>query len=371
MRKIILSLFVLLPLSANAFDTKARQAYLVDTQTNAVLLAKDEASPMVPSSMSKLMTLYALFSDIKAERVSLEDTFTVSEKAWRKGGSKMFVEVGKQVKVEDLIRGIIVQSGNDACIVVAEGLSGTEAAFAKRLNEMGAAIGLQQSHFVNATGWPDEGHVMSARDLGILGQVLMRDFPEFMAYFAEGEFEFNGIKQPNRNPLLNSNLGVTGLKTGHTEAAGYGIVLSAIEDGQSLVAVLNGMDSMRERKEEGEKLLRYGFNFYDNVNQANAFDVVGRVSVIDGKPNLVDVILAEDAKVTIPKGKAAELIADTVFYSEPLVAPLPEGTVVGAYTVRLAGQPLVEVPIITAVEAPRAGFFKRNFDAIKRMVGGA
>lgn len=359
-----------LPFSAQAFDTKAKQAILLDADTGAVLLAKEENTQMVPSSMSKLMTLYALFADIKAGKVKLDDTFTVSEKAWRKGGSKMFVEVGKRVKVEDLIRGIVVQSGNDACIVVAEGLKGTEEAFAKHLNAVGESIGLQHSNFVNATGWPDEGHLMSPSDLSKLAQRLMRDFPEFMPYFSETEFTYSGITQPNRNPLLGSNLGVNGLKTGHTEAAGFGIVLSAQSDGRALVAVINGTDTSRERKEEGEKLLRYGMNFYENVASAERGEAVGDVTVIDGKPNRITIQLAEDALVTIPKGKAGSVIADTILYSEPLIAPLPAGTVVGTYNVLLAGQVLREVPLVTTAEVPRAGFFKRKWDGLKRLVKG-
>lgn len=370
MLRLLILLSLLTPLGAQAFDTKAQQAYVVDIDTGATLLAKEETAEMVPSSMSKLMTLYALFSDIKAGRISLEDSFTVSEKAWKKGGSKMFVEVGKQVKVEDLIRGIIVQSGNDACIVVAEGISGSEEAFAERLNSIAKGLGMTQSHFVNATGWPDEGHLTTAQDLAILTDSLIKEFPDFVHYFSESEFTYSGITQPNRNPLLGSDLGVTGMKTGHTEAGGYGIVLSAEQDNRRLVAVLNGMASMSERKEEGDKVLRYALNFYDNFSQAKAYDVVGSVAVVDGDPNSVDAVLAEPALVTIPKGKEGELVADTIFFSEALVAPLPEGTIVGSYSVSLAGQKLVEVPVMTAVEVPRAGFFKRSFDGLKRMIGG-
>ena len=212
------------------------------------------------------MTLYILFDKVKKGKYSLEDKFLVSEKAWKKGGSKMFVEVGKQVKIEDLIRGIIVQSGNDACIVVAEAISGSEEIFADEMNYYGKKMGLQGSNFMNSTGWPDEEHYMTARDLAILTAHLIRDFPDYYHYFAETEFEFSGIKQHNRNRLLKRNSEIDGLKTGHTEDGGYGISVSGINDNnRRIISVVNGLDNSKERETEAERLYFHAMRDFNLV----------------------------------------------------------------------------------------------------------
>ena len=219
---LLLCVILCLPFSAQALETAAKHAYMMDATTGAVLFNKAGEEAMVPSSMSKLMTMAVVFERLKSGRLTLEDTLPVSEKAWRMQGSKTFVALGSQVRVEDLIYGVIVQSGNDACVVLAEGLSGSEEAFAQEMNRKAKELGLAQSHFVNATGWPDEGHLMSAKDLATLAHYIITTYPEYYPYYSTQEYRFNDIIQYNRNRLLGNDIGVDGLKTGHTEAAGFG-----------------------------------------------------------------------------------------------------------------------------------------------------
>ncbi len=367
MKKLLLSLALILPaFAAQSFETPAKQAMLLDATHNTVLFDKASDEQMTPSSMSKLMTLYALFQDIKDGKLSLEDDLPVSEKAWRMGGSKMFVRVDTRVKVEDLIQGIAVQSGNDACVVVAEGLSGTEEAFAERLNRLADELGLKHSHFVNATGWPDEGHVMSPHDLVILTQKMRANFPEMMHYFTETEFSYNDIFQYNRHPLLGGELGVTGMKTGHTDAGGYGVVISASKDGRDLVAVINGLESSDARRTEAERIIRYGFDSFETYNFLEGKDITQQVSVIDGKPNNVTIAPMGEAMVLIEKGTQDTLRGDIIMLDDKPVAPLPEGTILGTLNVTQDGNVLAEVPLATTTTIERAGFFKRKWDAFKR-----
>ena len=255
----------LAPGVARGFETKAREALVVDHATGIVLFAKDADRPMPPASMSKLMTLYMLFEALRDERVTRETLFNVSARAQAMGGSRMFVEAGTQVPVEALIHGIIVASGNDACVVVAEGLAGTEEEFAEQMTARARELGMAHTTLKNSSGWPEEGHAMSAEDLVILSRRIIADFPEFYAYFKETEFTWNDITQPNRNPLLKPGIGADGLKTGHTEAAGYGLVGSAVQNGQRIVFVVSGLASVSERaaetevdREVGVRRLRHG-----------------------------------------------------------------------------------------------------------------
>ncbi|MFN7000411.1 MAG: D-alanyl-D-alanine carboxypeptidase family protein, partial [Elioraea tepidiphila] len=246
-------------------DTLARHALIVDFATGATLLEKDADVPMPPASMSKLMTAYVVFELLRDGRLRLDQELPVSERAWRMGGSKMFVEVNTTVKVEDLLRGVIVQSGNDACIVLAEAISGSEEQFSELLNERGRAIGLTNSTFRNSTGWPHPQHRMSCRDLALLAARLIHDFPDYYRYYAERSFRFNNITQENRNPLLYRNVGADGLKTGHTEESGFGLTASAVQDGRRVILVVNGLPSMRARSEESERLMRWAFTEFENV----------------------------------------------------------------------------------------------------------
>lgn len=315
-----------LAMPAMALETEASHAVLVDYDTGQTLLAKQADVKMHPSSMSKLMTSYIVYQRLKEGAITLEDTFRVSEKAWRMQGSKMFVHVGDLVSVEDLLKGIVVQSGNDACIVVAEGISGSEEAFAELMNETAKEIGLTQSHFTNATGWPDENHQMSARDLAILAERIIKDFPQYYDFYSLQSYTYSDITQPNRNRLLGNDIGVDGLKTGHTEVAGYGITLSAKhpDSGRRLILVVNGLASDNARVEEGDRLLRWGFQSFENLTIAKAGKPLAEAKVWLGKKARVALTTAEDVALTLPTAKRKD-ITFTLRYDGPIAAPITQG----------------------------------------------
>ncbi|HSK39613.1 MAG TPA: D-alanyl-D-alanine carboxypeptidase family protein, partial [Arenibaculum sp.] len=251
------------PARSASIDTIARQAVLIDATTGTVLFEKNADERMPTSSMSKIMTMYMVFDAIKQGHLSLDDTLHVSEGAWRMQGSKMFVELGNPIPVEDLIRGVIIQSGNDASVVLAEGLAGSESEFATRMTQRAHELGLTASNFTNATGWPDDDHYSTASDLAKLSDRIIADFPEFYHYYSETEFTYHDIKQGNRNPLLYRNMDVDGLKTGHTEAAGYGLAASAERNGRRLILVVNGLSDMQARADESARLLEWGFREFE------------------------------------------------------------------------------------------------------------
>src|SRR5579872_880191 len=249
-----------------SIDTAAKHAIIVDFDTGAVLLDKGAEDRIPPASMSKIMTAYVVFEHLRKGSLKLDDLLPVSEKAWATGGSKMFVKVNTRVKVEDLLRGMIIQSGNDACIVLAEGIAGSEPAFVEEMNKAAEKLGLAASHFHNVTGLPDPEHYMSARDLATLARRLIVDFPEYYHYDSEKEFTYNGIKQGNRNPLLYQDLGADGMKTGHTDEAGYGLTASVIRNGRRIIMVLSGMSSMKERGTESAKLIEWAYREFSYVH---------------------------------------------------------------------------------------------------------
>ena len=275
-------------------DTTARWAIVEDFNTGATLLDKSAEERMPPSSMTKLMTLYIVLSRLKAGRLKLTDELPVSEKAWRMGGSKMFVQVGSTVSVEDLIRGLVVDSGNDACIVLAEAISGSEEQFAELMNETGKKLGLINSHFMNATGWPDDNHYMCVRDIATIAVALIKDFPEYYHYDSEKTFTYDNIKQYNRNPMVQHGT-ADGLKTGHTEAGGYGLVASTKRGDRRIVLVLNGMATERERSEEGDRLMDWAFANFEDVRLFAAGDVVQEVPVWLGTSPTVPLVTSKGA----------------------------------------------------------------------------
>ena len=269
---------------AAAIETMAREALLVDMDTGAVLLEKNADKPMPPASMSKIMTTYMVFSRLREGKLAMDDTLPVSERAWRRGGcvsdgSTMCLKLGERVKVEDLLQGIIVQSGNDASIVIAEGLAGSEEAFASEMNKKAKEIGLKGSVFRNSTGLPEPDHVMTARDLAVLAERTIKDFPEYYHFYSEKEFTYNGIKQGNRNPLLYKSVGADGLKTGHTKEAGYGLTASAKQADRRVVLVVAGLPSMAARAEESVRLIDYAFREFENVPLVKAGEQVETASV--------------------------------------------------------------------------------------------
>lgn len=347
MKRIALSLVCLVCAihPALAIETAAQQAFLIDMTTHSVLMNKDGDVQMHPSSMSKLMTMYILFDRLKSGRVKLTDKFPISEKAWRTQGSKTFVAVGQEISVEELIHGIVIQSGNDACIVVAEGLSGSEDAFAKEMNRMGEKLGLKKSHFVNATGMPDDGHLMSARDLATLAEHIITDFPEYYHYFSQQEYTYNNITQHNRNRLLGSTIGVDGLKTGHTEAGGFGITLSAQQNGRRLILVINGMKSDNERVAEGDKLMRWGFREFENKQIVRKGVKVDDADVWFGREDKVPLVTEQDVLVTMPISQEGG-VTYTLKYNSPIPAPVEKGVHIADLVIGIPGEEAHTVPLV-------------------------
>ena len=349
---------------AAAIDIRAREYILVDFQTGTVLDAKDPDLKMPPSSMSKLMTAYMVFTALKSGKISLEDTMTVSRNAWQlggaaTGGSTMFLNPNDMVKVEELLRGMIVQSGNDACIVLAEGLAGSEEEFAKQMNAKAKEIGLTNSHFVNATGLPDEQHYMTPRDLSILAKRLITEFPEYYTIYSETSFTYNNITQGNRNPLLyRVGSGADGLKTGHTEVAGYGLTASAQRNGRRLIMVANGMDSLKARDEETSKLLDWGFREFTNRELFKAGDVVTNAEVWLGDVSDVSLVIAQDVAITVPRASAQQLDVKVV-YQGPIPAPIPKGTDVAKVIITAKDLPPIELPLKAGEDVGRLGFVGR------------
>jgi len=343
-------------------DTLARHALIVDFETDAVLLEKEPDVPMPPASMSKLMTAYVVFERLRAGRLRLDQELPVSERAWRMGGSKMFVEIGTAVTVENLLRGVIVQSGNDACIVLAEAISGSEEQFAELLNERARAIGLTRSTFRNSTGWPHPEHRMTCRDLALLAKRLITDFPDYYRMYSERSFRFNNILQENRNPLLYRNLGADGLKTGHTEESGFGLTASAIQGGRRVILVVNGLPSMRARAEESERLMRWAFAEFENVRLFTAGETVELVPVHLGAKKHVSLVSPHDVVLTMPRAwRRTARVA--LRYTAPLPAPVQRGAALGTLEVSGQGVPATTLPLVAGEDVPQLGF-------VQRIVGG-
>ena len=354
----------------SAIETTAREAFLVDATTGRVLLDKNSDVSMPPASMSKIMTTYMVFERLKDGRLSLDDELPVSEKAWRMGGSKMFVEVGKTVRVEDLLRGVIVQSGNDACIVLAEGLGGTEEAFAEEMTRKAREIGLTGSSFANATGWPDPNQRMTARDLATLAKRIIEDFPEYYHYYAETEFTYGGIRQMNRNPLLYKSLGADGLKTGHTEEAGYGLTASVAQGERRIILVLNGLDSRKARGEESVRLIGWAMREYDNYTLFKPGETVDQAPVWLGEAANVPLVMPEGATVTLTR-KARRDMRVKVVYDAPIPAPLRAGQEVAKLVVAAPGEEPLEFPLMAGADVERLGIFGRITASLEYLVFGA
>ncbi len=357
------------PATAEPIETAAKQALLVDFHTGAVLLEKNADELMPPSSMSKLMTSYMVFEAIKDGRLTLEDELPVSEKAWRKQGSKMFVMVGDKVKVDDLLKGVIVQSGNDACIVLAEGLAGSEEAFADEMTRRAREIGLDRSVFRNATGWPDEGHVMTARDLATLAKRLIIDHPQFYPYYAITSFTYNDITQGNRNPLLYKDMGADGLKTGHTEAAGYGLTASAKRGERRLILVVNGLESVKQRSEETERLLEWAFREFDNYVLYDNGQTVIEADTWLGAPEKLPLVAGKKFEVTLPRAARRDMTVKAV-WDGPIPAPIRRGDQVAKLIVEVPGQAAQELPLLAGADVEKLGFIGKIGAAVKYIIWG-
>lgn len=359
---------------AFAFDTAARNAILMDYDTGAYIYTKNHDVQMAPASMSKLMTLYIIFDKLRDGSLSLEDKFRVSENAWRKGGaasgsSTMFLKIGEKVSVEDLLQGIIVQSGNDACIVAAENISGTEEDFAVLMNETAEKLGLKNSTFANATGWPHPDQKMSAEDLALLAKRIIKEFPEYYHIFSEKYFTHNNIKQGNRNPLLYSMKGADGLKTGHTEEAGFCLTASAVRDGRRLIGVMAGMNSNKERSEEAERLMNYGFREFDNYKILTAGEVLAEVPVWYGKEKTVNMVVPEDVVETIRRSDKDEYKMK-IIYDEPLKAPIVKGAVIGYTQLNDPEGNVRKINLVAANDVERMGVLGRFVANLKYLIFG-
>ena len=348
---------------ARAIETKARNMILMDYDTGQYLYTKDAEKMIPPASMSKLMTVYILFSKLGDGSLSLDDTFTVSENAWRKGGaasggSTMFLALGSKGRVEDLLKGIIIQSGNDACIVAAENLAGSEEDFADMMNKKAKEIGLNNSHFVNATGLPHPDHRMSVEDLAKLSRRIISEYPQYYHLFSQKEFVYNNIRQGNRNPLLYNMPYADGLKTGHTEEAGFCLTASAKKGDRRLISVMTGLGSMKERSEEADKIMSWGFREFDNYTILKKGAKVADIPVWYGVSKDVPMVVSEDVVRTLKKSKSDEvkLIAS---YDKPVKAPVKAGQQLGVVKVELPGQDTLEVPLIAAADVAEVGLWGR------------
>ena len=348
---------------ARAIETKARNMILMDYDTGQYLYTKDAEKMIPPASMSKLMTVYILFSKLGDGSLSLDDTFTVSENAWRKGGaasggSTMFLALGSKVRVEDLLKGIIIQSGNDACIVAAENLAGSEEDFADMMNKKAKEIGLNNSHFVNATGLPHPDHRMSVEDLAKLSRRIISEYPQYYHLFSQKEFVYNNIRQGNRNPLLYNMPYADGLKTGHTEEAGFCLTASAKKGDRRLISVMTGLGSMKERSEEADKIMSWGFREFDNYTILKKGAKVADIPVWYGVSKDVPMIVSEDVVRTLKKSKSDE-VKVVASYDKPVKAPVKAGQQLGVVKVELPGQDTLEVPLIAGADVAEVGLWGR------------
>ena len=357
------------------FETKALQAILIDSRSGNVFFEKDADTPVPPASMSKLMTMIMVFEGLKAGKLKMDQEFVISEDAWRRGGSSsggstMYAELNSRVKLSDLIQGVIVQSANDACIAIAEGMSGSESAFAAKMTQRARQLGLKTAEFRNATGLPDPEHRMSVRDLALLARYINLNFPEYYKYYSQPEFTWNKITQQNRNPLLKDYPGADGMKTGYTKEAGYGLVGSATRDGRRLVMVIAGLKSLGERKQEAQKLLDWGFRQFKTIEVYAKGDKVARARVWGGTENWVDLVTPEDINIALSPQEQAG-VEVKLSYAGPLMAPVKAGETVGQVRFLVRGNAVAEMPVETAAAVePSPSMWSKALDSVMIMIFG-
>lgn len=356
------------------FETKAKQAFMIDADTGTVLFSKDPDKSIAPASLAKLMTAEMIFEAVKAGRLSMDDTFAVSEYAWRTGGapsgtSTMFAALKSEIRVQDLIQGIVVQSANDGCIIMAEGMAGSESNFAEQMTERARAIGLQTAVFKNATGLPAEGQVITVRDLVKLALHIWKEYPELYKYYAQSDFTWNKIFQRNRNPLLAMGIGADGLQLGFTEGEGYAIVGSASQNGRRVFAALAGLENDRERAEEARKMIDWGMKSFDKKQLFADGEVVGEASVYGGEKGGVALKAKGPIDILLPITNRDKVIARIV-YEGPVVAPVEEGMPVGALKVWVGDTLSQETPLYTAETIGLGALHQRALDAIGELLVG-
>lgn len=366
---LLLIIFLLLTRQSFAIESIAKTALVIDLSTNEILLEKNSTEKTYPSSMTKMMTALVAFEKIKDGSLSLDQEFLISKKAWKMGGSKMFIEVDKRVSVYDLLLGVVVQSGNDASIAIAEGISGSEEIFAIEMNNLGKKIGLTGSNFTNSSGWPDDNHYTTAEDLAKVAQYTIENHYELYQMYKISDFTYNGIKQDNRNPLLYTFEGADGFKTGYTEAAGYGLVGSAERGDRRLIVVLNGLESSKSRAQESLRLMDWGFNNFQLVDFYKKNEVIQEVDTWLGKEDKVDLVALEDISVSIPKAQLSSAKV-TVLVEEPIATPIKIGDQIAKLQISFADKQ-VDFPLYSGEDIDQKNFFSRIFSAIYYIILGS
>lgn len=359
---------------AQTFDTKAKQAFMVDQETGTVLYTKDPDKLFPPASLAKLMTMEVVFHAIKTGKLSLDDEFRVSENAWRTGGapsrtSTMFAELNSSIRLEDLIQGVIVQSANDGCIIIAEGMAGSEEGFAQLMNERAREIGLTQSVFKNSTGLPADGQFVTARELVLLAAHLWREYPEFYRLYSQRDFTWNKILQRNRNPLLAMNVGADGLKTGYTEESGYAIVGSADRDGRRIFLAMSGMESDSQRADEARRLLDWGMRAFDKLQIFAAGEIVGEAKTYGGEKGGVALKSDGPVSILVPSTNRDRLIARIV-YDGPVIAPVEQGAPIGTLRIWVGDTLTQETPLFAAESVGVGAIHQRALDAVEELAIG-
>ena len=366
---LLLIVFILLTRQSFAIENIAKTALVIDLSTNEILLEKNSTEKTYPSSMTKMMTALVAFEKIKDGSLSLDQEFLISKKAWKMGGSKMFIEVDKRVSVYDLLLGVVVQSGNDASIAIAEGISGSEEIFAIEMNNLGKKIGLTGSNFTNSSGWPDDNHYTTAEDLAKVARYTIENHYELYQMYKISDFTYNGIKQDNRNPLLYTFEGADGFKTGYTEAAGYGLVGSAERGDRRLILVLNGLESSKSRAQESLRLMDWGFNNFQLVDFYKKNEVIQEVDTWLGKEDKVDLVALEDISVSIPKAQLSSAKV-TVLVEEPIATPIKIGDQIAKLQISFADKQ-VDFSLYSGEDIDQKNFFSRIFSAIYYIILGS
>lgn len=344
----------------------AKNYILIDAHGGRVLAEKEADIQVEPASITKMMTAYVIYKEIEAGRLSMDDMVIISEKAWRMGGSRMYVEVDSQVSVYDLMKGLIVQSGNDATVALAEHVAGTERAFVDLMNQYAATLGMNGTHYLNSTGWPEEGHLTTARDIATLALAVINEFPEHYAWYKEKVYTYNNIKQYNRNKLLWNDDSVDGIKTGHTESAGYCLVASALRSDMRLISVALGTDSEKARASVSQSLLNYGFRFFETHKLYSAGEALNRSRVWKGENEKVSLGLLQDLYITIPRGSYADLEA-IMDVDANIVAPLEKGSQHGAVRVSLAEEEVLNAPLVALEPVGEGSIFQIAKDSILQL----
>jgi len=375
---VFLALFLIAGFAAQSiaqiYSTPAKQALLMDAETGTILYSKLPDTRIPPASLAKIMTMEVVFNQLKNGKLKLDDKFFVSENAWRKGGtnsggSTMFAKLNSEIPLEDLIRGVVIQSANDGSIIIAEGLAGSEQAFSSLMNQRARALGLSGSNFVNSTGLPDDNQYVTLRDLAKLAKHVIASYPQYYKYYSEEAFEWNNINQRNRNPLLKNDIGADGMKTGYTEASGYAIVGSAVRDGKRLITVLSGMESKSQRAEEARKILDWGFRAFEKISLFEEGEIIGQASVYGGEKSGVDVIGKGAVDIYMPIGNRDKLKA-RIIYTGPLMPPVEQGAKIATLKVWIGDELSQETQLYAAERVDKGGLKRQAIDAVKELLFG-